>query len=229
MAQATTSQEEQDRDTLAAEYVLGVLDLVARRRAEGLAASDPDFATLVDEWRERLSPMDDAFGETPPPPALRGRIEGRLFGANQDSGKFWRPIALAASFAFLALGGLFALQFAKPTAEAPRLIATLEAKNSPARFLALYEVATGNLRLTPVSVNAQSGKDFELWLVEGGNAPVSLGVLPDGGLVQISLPQALVPRFVAGAALAISVEPSGGSTTGAPTGPVIASGVAHSI
>lgn len=69
------------------------------------------------------------------------------------------------------------------------------------------------------------GKSFELWMVPGGTAaPVSLGVIRTDTTQTIELNAAaskLLPQI---AALAISVEPAGGSTTGLPTGPVILSG-----
>lgn len=64
-------------------------------------------------------------------------------------------------------------------------------------------------------------QSYELWLIprEGG-APISLAVL--GQLdVELRLPAAQAGRLQAGAKLAVSVEPAGGSPTGAPTGPVI--------
>ncbi len=55
----------------------------------------------------------------------------------------------------------------------------------------------------------------ELWIIAPDAAPVSLGLLADGPLtVQYPMP----PR---GWTLAVSIEPAGGSPTGAPTGPVI--------
>jgi anti-sigma-K factor RskA len=52
-------------------------------------------------------------------------------------------------------------------------------------------------------------------VIAPGAAPVSLGLLGDAPL-QVAYP---VPP--AGWTLAVSVEPAGGSSTGAPTGPVI--------
>ena len=49
---------------------------------------------------------------------------------------------------------------------------------------------------------------------------MSLGTAPNLD-ARILLAQAQAPRLRAGAKLAISVEPPGGSPTGAPTGPVI--------
>jgi anti-sigma-K factor RskA len=63
-----------------------------------------------------------------------------------------------------------------------------------------------------------------LWLIAGGNAPVSLGVLPDSGIVALAFPVDLKDQL-RGATLAISDEPDGGSPTGQPTGAVLATGV----
>jgi anti-sigma-K factor RskA len=72
--------------------------------------------------------------------------------------------------------------------------------------------------LAPVEVPA--GKALELWIKPpGGTSPRSLGVLPPAGrrLILPSMP-------AAGTALMISLEPPGGSPTGAPTGPVVFGG-----
>jgi hypothetical protein len=64
-------------------------------------------------------------------------------------------------------------------------------------------------------------QSYELWLIPAeGGAPISLAVL--GQLdARIELPAARVDHVRSGAKLAVSVEPAGGSPTGAPTGPVI--------
>ncbi len=61
-----------------------------------------------------------------------------------------------------------------------------------------------------------------MWLIAGDDAPVSLGVLPDGP-VRLAIAPDLRPRL-AGATLAISDEPPGGSPTGQPSGAVLATG-----
>jgi anti-sigma-K factor RskA len=71
---------------------------------------------------------------------------------------------------------------------------------------------------------AGTNQSYELWLIpaEGGD-PVSLGVL--GALdARIVVAESERPRLRAGATLAVSVEPAGGSPTGKPTGPVILTG-----
>ena len=48
-----------DRDLLAAEYALGLLEGEALLEARGLSATDRDFGDAVDGWLERLAPWLD--------------------------------------------------------------------------------------------------------------------------------------------------------------------------
>ena len=61
-----------------------------------------------------------------------------------------------------------------------------------------------------------------LWPRDG--VPRSLGVLAPAEATQIDLKAQVREHFADGAVLAISMEPEGGSPTGAPTGPVVATG-----
>lgn len=67
----------------------------------------------------------------------------------------------------------------------------------------------------------QAGKDFELWVIRGEEAPAPAGLLRAGpsGTVLASID----PRLLALApdALAVSVEPQGGSPTGKPSGDIV--------
>ena len=53
---------------------------------------------------------------------------------------------------------------------------------------------------------------------------LELGVIPQGASVRMPVTEVLRAKIASGAVFAISVEPAGGSTTGAPTGPVVAAG-----
>ena len=64
---------------------------------------------------------------------------------------------------------------------------------------------------------------LELWYVAAGQAPRSIGLL-DRPETRAALPAVARGGDITGATLAVSVEPPGGSTTGAPTGPVVYSG-----
>jgi anti-sigma-K factor RskA len=74
-----------------------------------------------------------------------------------------------------------------------------------------------------------TGKALEVWaLPPGGAAPRSLGMFPSensGTTAVIPLSPEIVQLLAApNSALAVSLEPRGGSTTGGPTGPVLFSG-----
>jgi anti-sigma-K factor RskA len=51
-----------------------------------------------------------------------------------------------------------------------------------------------------------------------------MGVIPAGASVHVGVDEQTQARLEKGAVLAVSLEPSGGSPTGQPTGPVVAAG-----
>ena len=66
------------------------------------------------------------------------------------------------------------------------------------------------------------GKSHELWaLPEGGGAPVSLGLMPHTGDHHRVLTASQRAALAGSKQIAVSLEPEGGSPTGAPTGPVL--------
>jgi anti-sigma-K factor RskA len=66
---------------------------------------------------------------------------------------------------------------------------------------------------------------WELWMLPGGSAaPVSLGLVSLDTVQVVKLPPALAGKMAGAWGMAMSVEPAGGSPTGAPTGPVIFKG-----
>lgn len=199
-------------DALAAEYVLGVLDLPERLAVETRLARDADFALRVTAWENRLSGLNDEFADAPAPNLLP-QIEARLFGkpAPRRRPLFgWLAGALTAAAVAVAVVALMP----RP---APPLVATLGAEADPLRFEARHDGQ--NLIVTRVAgTAAPAGQVQELWIIAPEAAPVSLGLLADGPL---SVPYPDTPE---GWTLAVSLEPAGGSPTGAPTGPVLAAG-----
>jgi len=63
---------------------------------------------------------------------------------------------------------------------------------------------------------------YELWALPGaGAAPVSLGLMPKSGRGTLQLNDAQRLALSRSRQIAVSLEPPGGSPTGAPTGPVL--------
>jgi anti-sigma-K factor RskA len=75
--------------------------------------------------------------------------------------------------------------------------------------------------------SAGVGKDYELWVLPIDKSPVSLGVLPAEQRVERPIDEMRAALIQPGTMLAVSLEPTGGSTSGAPTGPVLFTGVFH--
>lgn len=198
-------------DLLAAEYVLGLLDSDEWRAAKARAAVDGRFAALVRAWEIRLEPLNDDFDEAPAPD-LMPRIEARLFPANRRPNRGWRWLGAGSLVGALALG-LVVLSPVMQAPPAPVLTAELVAEDRALVLVASFDGTRLNLQAEGASAGA--GQDYELWVIGADGVPSSLGLLRDGRLERDAPLQA-------GQVLAVSLEPAGGSTTGQPTGPVLA-------
>ena len=205
----------EDADALAAEYVLGVLSFEDRLAAETRLKSDDDFGYRVARWVMHFEALNDAY-ESTPAPNLMPQIEERIFGRQQVKKRnWWGFIAGAGAAAALAVAVILVLP---SQSVKPELTASLAADAQILAFNASY--VDGTLTLARTSgTDAVSGRDYELWVIVGEAAPVSLGVI-NTATTSLSL-DALAP----GSVLAITLEPAGGSPTGGPTGPVLISGV----
>ena len=225
-------------DALAAQYVAGTLRGGARRRFEALLPSHPLLRSAVDDWRARLMPLTTVVTPEPPPAHTWARIEQRLWpqlatSAPADSPPWWRGLAFwrgASGLATVAALGL-GLLLANPGPQAPPLVVVLQGTEAGGPALgSIVASLSGDGRslvarpLQPVAMDA--GRTLELWAVPPQGAPRSLGLISAQGATVIrrdKLPQALLDQRNT-AALAVSVEPAGGSPTGAPTGPVVFAG-----
>ena len=221
-------------ETLAAEYALGVLEGDEYATAAARQLADPAFALEVEAWRSRLGALSADLAAVTPPPDGWERLMRRLDAegargepvALQDLRRKlvrWRATAAgaAALAACLALALVWpgAPRLASPPLQTARLSASAR---GPAVFVALYDPRRRAIVLTPASVSATADRSPELWLIPSGGRPVALGVADFAGSVQLVSP-GRADRLADGV-LAVSVEPRGGSPTGQPTGPVIATG-----
>ncbi len=221
-------------DAAAAEYVLGVLDAGERTAAARRVETDAAFARLVDEWENRLSPLASGYSAVEPPASTKQAIDRRLFASTAtpsgegrglwNSLSFWRSLTIAA---VAAAAIAVALPVMTPAPQ-PQMIVSIAPQQSEVHYMAIYEPAHGEISLSHMSGERAADSDFELWVIDSGT-PKSLGVVTAGETVHLAVPENLRPALAAGATVAISLEPRGGSTTGAPTGPVVAAGSLRSI
>jgi len=216
----------EDGQSLAAEYVLGVLDAEQRLAAELRVARDPTFAAEVSFWENRLGGLADAVPAVAPPERVWSSIDQALAARGQRAGLwnslwFWRWSTVAS--AALALASVAVMYVAVIAPGRTPLVATLDA-NGRTTFLATIESDHNTITIVPAALTALEQRALELWLIAPGDQTRSLGLIEPGRAVRISVPPSLLGRITPEAALAVSIEPPGGSPTGAPTGPVIASG-----
>jgi anti-sigma-K factor RskA len=225
-------------DLIAAEYVLGVLSGAERDSAEERVRNERGFARLVDQWTIRLSPMDDAYEDAAPPASIKKALDGKLFAAAaQSSGPgFWHSLNLWRSLAFgaMAVAAVAIIPNLRqpdpqPDPPAPIVAAMQAADTGEVRFVALYQPGSDEIRISRVKAEKAADKDYELWLVNDGAKPVSMGVIPDQGEARLRVKPELVKLINSGDAFAVSIEQAGGSPTGEAQGPVIAVGASKEI
>ena len=221
-------------DVLAAEFVLGVLSADDRAAAARRVETEPAFARQVERWEGHFAPMASAYAPVEPPASVKAVLDRRLFPEPQSaktglwvSLAFWRGLAAAA---LVTLAAFIALPYLNvPVEPRPRLVASLATEGSNVRYLAVYDAAKSEVGLSHVSGERAAGKDFELWMIEPNKPPVSMGVIPVGSSAHVEVDAVVRQKLAQGAVLAISLEPTGGSPTGQPTGPVVAAGDLRAI
>jgi len=214
-------------DALCGEYVLGTLRGPARRRLERARRDEPIVAARLRHWEEAFAPRFSAGIEVTPSKGGWRRLARELGLARYETPwhrrpGFWRGWAIAATFAVAVALGLRLLGPGVLEAPAGRPIAELAAAGGAPGVTARLAADGRVLELQAARpMLAGPAQSYELWLLPaGGGAPQSLAVL--GTLdARVPLPPERWRDLRAGAKLAVSVEPAGGSPSGAPTGPVI--------
>lgn len=215
------------RERLAAEFVLGTLRGPARARFRRWMRGDAALARAVSEWEARLAPMAGAVAPRRPPQRVWSGIVARLGPerpAARAGGAWWKALALLASGAAAAMVFMTVLLPPKPAPTAAYVAVLSDPKTQKA---VLYVSAGRNdthLRVKALDPSIQvANASLELWALPRGGKPRSLGLIP-GEKGVLPLGRIADDTLADVPTLAVSLEPKGGSTTGAPTGPVLYSG-----
>lgn len=215
-------------DRLAAEYVLGTLRGPARRRFENLLTAHPALRDAVAQWQQRLSPLSASVVEVTPSSRVWRGIESRLFGERTPAPTLWQRLSLWRGLTGVATAATIAMVIVSSRVPAPQapIVVVLGANPEAAQamnasFVASVTADGRALVLRPINDLALTpGRALELWAVPAQGAPRSLGLVRESGATTVLRTQLLRDT----AAFAVSVEPAGGSTTGAPTGPIVSVG-----
>lgn len=233
----------EERESLAAELAFGLLDGEELALARSLLSSDAAFASEVARWSGRLAPMLDEVEQAQPPDRLWRRISDSIGADSRPTAEIhqlrrkvtvWRGFSIAATALAASLAMFLVVQprtvappapVEEPAAAPAPLVAMIGSEDGPAAMMATWDSA--NRRLMVAAANptpAAPGHSHELWVIPADGTPRSLGTMPAAPAMRMAVDQQMAQQLHEGATLAVSVEPLGGSPTGQPTGPVVASG-----
>lgn len=239
-----TPLDNESEDLRYAEYVLGVLDADARAAVEREIASDPHAAAEVARWQRHLLPLAEDVPAKAPPEYLWARIQNEV-GAGKSPQRtaasatrvgWWNSLSLWRGFAFgaaaVAVACIIALIVMPRASFTPRaappiayMASAIAQNDGQVGWTATMDLQHARMVVVPAKPQAiPTGRAPELWLIPAGQKPIAVGMIAANAPTMIALPPALVARLGPTAALAVSVEPPGGSPTGQPTGPVIGKG-----
>ncbi len=212
-------------DALAREYVLGTLDGQARARFERILKDSLPARRAVLNWERRLAPLGEATTPITPPAGTWSEIERALDfpmqGRAPPSSRGWQAAAAVFAVAAVILGTLFYAQ-SPDVREASYLAIVSDEQETPLWLVQIF-AEPGELQVDAVNDRpAPIGNSYELWtLPDDGSAPISLGVILGTGETRLALTEDVLQILGQSSLLAVSLEPEGGSPTGAPTGPVL--------
>jgi len=173
--------------------------------------------------------------------SIAARVGGASSGGLWESIAFWRPFALFTGGTAAAL--FMVVIFTAPPVPVPAaapVVVRAASNEMGASYLAVLTDAKTQKAMLVVSAGRTStdlwvkpidpamhvaDRSLELWALPPGAAPKSLGLISAGDkLAALQLPAAADQSLADVPMLAVSLEPKGGSPTGAPTGPVLYTG-----
>lgn len=228
---------------LAADYVLGTLSAAQRAQVQARLPSDAALREAVQQWETRLGPLAGLAEPVAPSSNLWQRIEAALPPAQAAIpaahrkplakaatksafwGHWWTSLAfwrLAAGAGFAAATVMAVAPLTRPLSSTqPQYMVVLVAPNATAPGWVVQASASRHLKLVPlVQTDVPEQRALQFWTkADGWNAPVSLGLVPPGQPLELTLDQ--LPAVQANQLFEITLEPKTGSPTGRPTGPVL--------
>jgi anti-sigma-K factor RskA len=237
-----TPANHDDEEQRCAEYALGVLDAAERHDMEQAMQRDPRLRDQVASWQQRLMPLAEDIATLTPHARVWTRIQAELgwlpsrAGGSArgwwDSLQLWRWVAIGASVAAVALVAVNLVSLREPqvgTAQANYLVATIARSDGVAHWTATVDLRRAQMVVVPADRRAVvADRSTELWLIPPNAKPIPLGIFPPDRPATMTLAPEILAQMKTQAVLAVSLEPLGGSPTGQPTGPVLATGSVHS-
>lgn len=215
-------------ERLAAEYALGTLRGPARRRFERLLPAHPALASALNDWLTRLQVLVSPVDPVAPPERVWTSLRERLFPAAATARpSWWQRLSLWQGFSAASMAALVMMAvLLRPGPVEPPIVIILNATPQGLEWVKTGFVASVSpdgqaLVVRPIApVTIASDRALQLWSVPKGGAPRSLGLLGSDASATV-----LQANLLTGTdAFAVSLEPTGGSPTGQPTGPIVSAG-----
>ena len=211
------------RRALAADYAIGLMAAPARRRFEQLLLEDAALRAELAQWQESLASLTETLPQVPVPERVWHGVTARIEPQElhvPEKRPFWNWLRVTAALASIVvlvfLGSLYTHDDAHYRAT------LLSADAQPALKVEAHDDYLQVEPLTLAAVDPQ--RSLELWAIPADGKPISLGMIPAGGKGKVELSEAQKALIGKPIALAVSLEPKGGSPTGQPTGPVLYQG-----
>jgi anti-sigma-K factor RskA len=211
----------------AGEYVLGTLDAAERNSFEARLTRDINLRAEVTAWQKRLAPLDSETADAEPPAETFDKILVRIDAPTniiqlQRRITLWRNTAAALATLAAALLIFVMTRPPEPILQKGVYIAVLEGNDKTAGFVAAVDIRNRIIAVRSVSAQPQTGHSYELWALGAGRkAPQPIGLIETATRLSAN---AMGDTPLEDTVFAVSLEPTGGSPTGAPTGPVLFTG-----
>jgi anti-sigma-K factor RskA len=231
----------QDQMARAGRYVLGQMEGRERDDFEVAMQADAELASMVDRLAQSMQALDDTVTPAAIPRGMWKAIEARTAGMAQlgpvraetvvsleaaRARRRWVPAALAASLVLaLGVGYLAGTRLSAPREPVAVAVLLNETDSMPGAIVQAY--ADDSVTLRPLrAFTVPEGKILQVWtLPDRETGPVSLGTLARQATTRLQGPDLPLPHE--GQLYEITLEPSPGSPTGQPTGPILVKGYAR--
>lgn len=226
---------EDDRQTLAGEYVLGTLPATERATVESRLSHDAALRMAVEDWEVRLHPLTALAPPAEPSVDLWERIRHSVSNAQSitpiaktskpprqtawwNSVRLWRGLAGAGFATAALLAGVLVTRDLGPS-QTQYLVVLVTPQNQAPGWVVQVD-GRERLSLVPLGTGTvPAGKSLQFWTkADGWSGPVSLGLVVPGKPLRIPVDK--LPPLQANQLFELTLEPQLGSPIGRPTGPI---------
>ena len=233
---------------LAGEYVLGTLSAASRAGVEARMGGDAALRTAVEQWQQKLAPLQALVEPVEPSPELWPRIESSVVARADvvatttravqsvatpiahwwNNLQLWRGLAASGFAAAAFMGVVIFGRLAQPPVPGYLVVLVGPQDKSPG-WVVQAGTNSQQARLIPLGkMEVPADKSLQFWTKgDDWKGPVSLGLVRPGESKEIPLDK--LPPLQPNQLFEITLEPYNGSPLNHPTGPILFIGRAVKI